>query len=187
MKHVIVIGCGLAGLAAAIAIRRGGHTVEIVEQAPELSYIGAGKYFTQYIMCLCSPSSIVGIQVSSNSSLILRKLGVDKYILPFTTEPVDLKMMRWQDGKVLVQCPLKKPALEEYGSPYWHIHRADLHRGLLECATDLGITLHLDSKVLDVDLDYGSLVTSKGEKLTADFIVASDGRVLFHIFYLEFS
>ncbi|KAH8683828.1 hypothetical protein BGZ61DRAFT_495572 [Ilyonectria robusta] len=126
-------------------------------------------------MCLCSPSSIVGIQVSSNSSLILRKLGVDKYILPFTTEPVDLKMMRWQDGKVLVQCPLKKPALEEYGSPYWHIHRADLHRGLLECATDLGITLHLDSKVLDVDLDYGSLVTSKGEKLTADFIVASDG------------
>lgn len=116
--------------------------------------------------------------MSSNSSRILRKLGVDKYILPYTTEPVDLKMMRWHDGKVLVECPLKEPALKEYGSPYWHIHRADLHRGLLQCATDLGITLHLDSKVVDVDPDQGTFVTSKGDKHTADLIVASDGIVL---------
>lgn len=118
-----------------------------------------------------------GIQVSSNSSRILRKLGVDKYILPYTTEPVDLKMMRWQDGKVLVECPLQEPAHREYGSPYWHIHRADLHRGLLECATDLGIELRLGNKVVEVNPDEPSLVTSSGNKFHADLIVASDGRV----------
>ncbi len=62
---------------------------------------------------------VAGIQVSSNSSRVLRKLGVDKYIEKYCTEPVDLRMMRWQDGQMLVECPLKKPALEEYGSPYW--------------------------------------------------------------------
>ena len=61
----------------------------------------------------------VGIQVSPNSSRVLRKLGIDKYIERFCTEPVDLRMMRWEDGQKLVECPLKTLAHEEYGSPYW--------------------------------------------------------------------
>lgn len=32
-----------------------------------------------------------------------------------------------------------------------HIHRADLHRDLLECATVLGVKVHLESPVIDVD------------------------------------
>jgi len=47
-------------------------------------------------------------------------LGVDKYIERFCVEPVDLRMMRWRDGTILVECPLKGPANEEYGSPYWY-------------------------------------------------------------------
>ncbi|KAK4690386.1 hypothetical protein P7C71_g6390, partial [Lecanoromycetidae sp. Uapishka_2] len=155
--HIVVVGCGLAGLTVAIALQRGGHTVEMLESAPAISYIGAG------------------IQVSPNSSRILRKLGVDKYIEKYCTEPIDLKMMRWKNGQVLVECPLKQPAHEEYGSPYWHIHRADLHRGLLECATDLGIKTHLDSRVIDVDPYAPALTVKGGKTYKADLIVASDG------------
>lgn len=155
--HIVVVGCGLAGLTVAIALRRGGHTVEMLESAPVITYIGAG------------------IQVSPNSSRILRKLGVDKYIEKYCTEPVNLKMMRWKNGEVLVECPLKQPAHKEYGSPYWHIHRADLHRGLLECATDLGIKTHLNSRVLEVDPYAPALTVKGGKKYTADLIVASDG------------
>jgi salicylate hydroxylase len=82
-------------------LAKAGHKVEIVESAAKITYIGAG------------------IQVSSNSSRVLIKLGVDKYIEKYCTEPIDLRMMRWQDGKILVECPLKDPALNEYGSPYW--------------------------------------------------------------------
>ena len=64
-------------------------------------------------------SKDIGIQVSPNSSRILRKLGIAKYIEKFCTEPIDLRMMRWQNGQKLVECPLKKPAHDEYGSPYW--------------------------------------------------------------------
>jgi salicylate hydroxylase len=116
-----------------------------------------------------------GIQVSPNSARILRSLGIHKYIEKHCTEPEDLRMMRWKDGQILVECPLKKPAQEEYGSPYWHIHRADLHRGLLECATDLGIQTYLNNRVVTVEPKVPALVTANGTRITADLIVASDG------------
>jgi len=105
--YIVVEACGLAGLTVAIALQRGGYILEILESAQVISYIGAG------------------IQVLPKSSRILRNLGVNKYIENYCTEPVDLKMMRWKNGQVLVECPLKQPAHDGYGSPYWHIHRAD--------------------------------------------------------------
>jgi salicylate hydroxylase len=84
-------------------LAKAGHKVSIVESAPNIQYIGAG------------------IQISPNSSRILKRLGVDKYIEKHCVEPVDLRMMRWEDGKVLVECPLLKPAKEDYGSPYWYV------------------------------------------------------------------
>ncbi|KAJ7206612.1 hypothetical protein GGX14DRAFT_637692, partial [Mycena pura] len=155
--HVIVIGAGLAGLTVAIALAKGNHQVEILESAPEITYIGAG------------------IQVSPNSSRILRRLGIDEYIERYCTEPIDLRMMRWKNGQILVECPLKEPAHKDYRSPYWHIHRADLHRGLLEAAVDLGCKFHLDARVVSIDPDAGSVLTKDDETYSADLIVASDG------------
>jgi salicylate hydroxylase len=63
---------------------------------------------------------------------------------------------------------------------YWHrhIHRADLHRGLLDAATTLGCKMYLDSKVVKIDPSVPSLTTKNGEVRTADLIVASDGKLL---------
>jgi salicylate hydroxylase len=62
---------------------------------------------------------------------------------------------------------------------YRHIHRADLHRGLLECATSLGIELHLNSRVVEVDPYTPSLVTKDGKRFTGDLVVASDGEPVY--------
>ncbi|CZR51329.1 related to salicylate hydroxylase [Phialocephala subalpina] len=155
--HIIVIGCGLAGLTVAISLAKAGHKVSIVESAPSIQYIGAG------------------IQISPNSSLILRRLGVDKYIQKYCTTPIDLRMMRYANGQTLVQVPLKEPAENEYHSPYWHIHRADLHRGLLQAAEELGCEVHLDSRVTSIDPSTPSLTTKDNKTYTSDLIVASDG------------
>lgn len=105
----------------------------------------------------------------------MRQLGIEKHILPYCTEPIDLRMMRWQDGKILVECPLKDPALGEYGSPYYHIHRADLHRGLVERAEEIGVTIRLNSRVLGVQPEVPSVTVIGGTTIKADLIVASDG------------
>ena len=81
--------------------------MDIVEAAAAIGYIGAG------------------IQISPNSSRVLRHLGVDKYIEKYVLEPIDLKMMSWRSGQVLVHVPLKEPA-KEYGSPYWYVFRVSL-------------------------------------------------------------
>ncbi|RDL40105.1 uncharacterized protein BP5553_00084 [Venustampulla echinocandica] len=130
--HIIVIGCGLAGLTVSIGLAKGGHDVTIVE-------------------------------------------SVDKYIEKYCVEPVDLRMMRWRNGQKLVEVPLKGHARDAYGAPYWHIHRADLHRGLLEAATELGCRVHLDNRVTSIDPSKPSLVTKGGRTFKGDLIVASDG------------
>ena len=59
-----------------------------------------------------------------------------------------------------------------------HIHRADLHRGLLDAATGLGCKMYLDSRVVKIDPAVPSLTTKNGEVHTADPIVVSDGNSL---------
>jgi 2-polyprenyl-6-methoxyphenol hydroxylase-like FAD-dependent oxidoreductase len=42
-QRILVVGCGLAGLTIAIALRRSGHDIEIVEATEKIGYVGAGK------------------------------------------------------------------------------------------------------------------------------------------------
>jgi 2-polyprenyl-6-methoxyphenol hydroxylase-like FAD-dependent oxidoreductase len=44
-QRIIVVGSGLAGLTVAIAAAQAGHEVEILESAPQITYIGAGRAF----------------------------------------------------------------------------------------------------------------------------------------------
>ncbi|MEY4857283.1 MAG: binding domain, partial [Gemmatimonadota bacterium] len=39
---IVIIGSGIAGLSAAIALRSAGATVIVYERAPELTEVGAG-------------------------------------------------------------------------------------------------------------------------------------------------
>ena len=69
----------------------------------------------------------------------------------------------------------------DYGSPYYHIHRADFHRLLLDLAAPL-TTLRLNSTVVSVNPtgspesgEKPSITLSTGEVLTADLIIGADG------------
>jgi len=57
-KNIAIIGAGIGGLTAALALIRQGFGVDVYEQAPELKELGAG------------------VQISSNGRRVLYALGL---------------------------------------------------------------------------------------------------------------
>lgn len=163
--EVVVAGGGLGGLTTALALRQRGLRVTVLEQAPQLGEVGAG------------------IQTAPNASRILLGLGLRRQLEAIHTEPQDQVRRRWQDGAVIAQLPLGDRVKREYGAPYWHYHRADLHRVLLDACRDPDgpgpvVEVHTDAKVVDVDRTEPArpvAITADGRRVAGDVLVGADG------------
>jgi salicylate hydroxylase len=160
---VIVVGAGLGGLAAGIAIRlTGRYAVLVLESAAELQEIGAG------------------IQVSPNCTRLLERWGIARYLEGKAVMPACSRVCRWRDGAILSQARVGEDLQARFGAPYWHVHRADLHSALLRRLEDLGGVLRTASHVVDANTagDYrgqSSVTLRTGEVLACDFVVGADG------------
>jgi len=162
---VVIAGGGLGGLTSALALRRRGLRTVVLEQAPQLGEVGAG------------------IQTAPNASRILFGLGLRTQLESIKTEPTDQVRRRWQDGSIIAQLPLADRVKQRYGAPYWHYHRADLHRVLLDACVDPDgpgpvTEIHTSSEVVDVDRsdpDRPVALTHDGRRFPGDVLVGADG------------
>ncbi|WP_413755472.1 FAD-dependent oxidoreductase [Streptomyces sp. MMBL 11-3] len=155
--RAIVVGAGIGGLAAALSLRRAGHEVTLVEQAPRFTEVGAG------------------IQLAPNATRVLRRLGVLDAVAARAVRPARLSFRAWSDGADICSYLLGPAVEEEFGAPYLLLHRADLH-GALADAVPSGC-VRLGTTVVGVDQDDGAahVTTASGERLGADVVVAADG------------
>jgi salicylate hydroxylase len=116
-----------------------------------------------------------GIQVLPNSSRILRDWGIFDQIDPARlceTDSCDI----WDWKGRLISSMEFEPAVREYGSPFYDLHRADLHKALYERAVELGAQVFVDSQVTDVRFeDAKALVSAAGKTWEADLVVGADG------------
>jgi salicylate hydroxylase len=162
--EITITGGGLGGLTAALALRRQGFRATVLEAAPQLGEVGAG------------------IQTAPNASRILFGLGLRRSLERIHTAPQDQVRRRWADGSIIAQLPLGQQVVDTYGAPYWHYHRADLHRILLEACLDPdgpgpAVTVHTDAKVVELDRtdpDRPVAVTARGLRVAGDVLVGAD-------------
>ncbi len=112
----IIVGGGIGGIAAAIALADNGWPVHVYEQAPEFAEIGAG------------------IQLGPNIVRALDRLGIKQEVLDISWFPDALVMRDALDGHVITRVPVKEIFPKHYQERYAVVHRADLHQCMLRKA-----------------------------------------------------
>ena len=156
--RIAVIGGGIGGLTAALALRQAGFDVDVYEQAPELTEVGGG------------------INMAPNATRILRRLGLAEGLDREGVRPVGTHQRRWQDGRTLQRAPLNPLCEELYGAPHLTIHRADLPGG--DCRRLSGRATSI-SATASSGLPTGATCTEawfdNGVRITVDVLVGADG------------
>ncbi|MEU2653785.1 FAD-dependent monooxygenase [Streptomyces sp. NPDC007325] len=160
--HTAVVGGGIGGLAAALAIARSGHRVTVVERSARFGEIGAG------------------LQLAPNASLALEELGVLDAVRRSAVAPPRLVMMDALTGHQVTALDLRGDAYRErFRHPYLVTHRTDLHGALLAaCEQHSAITLRTGRTVTDAvqtPADVRLHFAETSERLAADAVVAADG------------
>lgn len=157
---IAILGGGLGGLSAAIALRRAGHNVTIYERYDYAGEVGAS------------------LSCASNGGKWLHEWGID----PFEAKPVILKdLVRhdWSSGETEGVYSLGDYKAK-FGFPYYNFHRIDIHNVLKKYATSeegagKPCKLVVKHKAVEVDYKTGFVKFDNGNEISADLIVAADG------------
>jgi salicylate hydroxylase len=157
---VVVIGAGIGGLTAALALLRRGIDVEVYEQAAELKEVGAG------------------IQVSSNGSRVLYALGLADALKQVEVAPTRRVLRHWSTGETWDWFDLGRASVQRYGTPHLMLHRNDLH-GLLTSAVQAlkPDAIRLDRRCTGATSEGGHAEArfEDGATARAAYVIGADG------------
>ena len=158
-RNIGVVGGGIGGLTAALCLARAGHNVQVFEQTDESVATGAG------------------IQVSPNAARVLHHLGLQDALMTKGFLPKATQMRSWRSGRVISETTLGDVALERYGAPYYHIHRADLMDMLVSAVSaEPTIRLNVSSRITNFSQDATGVRLVAGEhEHQVDLLIGADG------------
>ncbi|KAI1742202.1 FAD/NAD(P)-binding domain-containing protein [Xylaria scruposa] len=158
---VVIVGAGIGGLGAGVALNRAGHDVEIYEASSFLNEVGAA------------------IHVAPNFSRVLKSWDCDlDTLLPVHCEGIKVYSA---DLKQISSLGSYKEAVEKFGftDPWLMTHRVDLHNALRLLAEkgfhSRSVKIHLNSKVESVNAETGEVHLMDGRTVKGDLVVGADG------------
>jgi len=113
-KTIGIVGAGIGGLAAAIALRRAGHDVIVFEQAKQFARVGAD------------------INLTPNAVRAMDGLGIGEAARVTAARPSHRISRSYDSGEETSRLEMAETAEQKYGAPQLTIHRADLLAALAE-------------------------------------------------------
>lgn len=161
MQHcsILIAGGGIGGLTAALALLQRGFTVRVLEQSRELREVGAG------------------LTLTPNASRALAALGLAAALDAIGSAPERGVIRHYASGATLVPL-IEEDSRARYGAPVYHVHRADLHRLLLQAIASRWpdtLTTGCEVVALEQDGDSVTAVLGDGQRLRAAALVGADG------------
>ncbi len=158
--EIAVIGGGVGGLTAALALARRGFDVAVYEQAQELGEVGAG------------------LHVSPNGVKVLHALGLEQELAKVAARPRSIVTRHYATGVAYFENAFDDAFDALFGAPFCSLHRADLLAILANAVTAQSrVRLTLDARAVRVDEDHAgaSVAFEDGSRVSATAVVAADG------------
>jgi salicylate hydroxylase len=155
-----IVGGGIGGLTAALALLRKGQDVTVFEQARELREVGAG------------------LQISPNGSRVLFDLGLEAELEAICFEPQGKEIRLWNTGQTWKLFDLGVESRARYGFPYVTAHRNDLHQILVAAIESASPgAIRLDHRVTSVEQTANAVTLSFDGRTEAvfDAAIGADG------------
>jgi salicylate hydroxylase len=159
-KQIMVVGGGIGGMAAALALARGGAQVQLLEQSAVFSEVGAG------------------IQLGPNVTRVLHAWGLSEALHAVAAFPAQLEVRNALDAAVLAVLPLGQAMVRQYGAPYATIARTDIHSLLLDAVRSMdSVQLQVACRITDIaeTKDAVEVTTSLDQTYRTPLLVGADG------------
>jgi salicylate hydroxylase len=160
VSRISVVGGGIGGLSAALALQHFGYRVSVFEQTRELREIGAG------------------VVITPNAMHALNFLGVGERISK-QAGPTEAYLIRhFQTGEVIKIRANGTDYVERFGATYHQVHRADLHAALADAIVRNDpncVFLDHCFEALTQGSDHVVATFTNGKTYASDVLIGCDG------------
>ncbi len=155
-QKICVLGGGIAGLAVSAALAQRGARVTVLEQAPEITEVGAG------------------LQIGPNGFVVMQALGAGQALAERSVRAQGVSLLNGASGRPVFGLDFQRHAADQ---PYYLVHRADLVDVLADAARAAGVKIRLLQEITDVTLtEKGTVLHSKqGAEYCPDVLIGADG------------
>lgn len=153
---IAIIGGGIGGLVAGIALKKAGFSPKIYERADDFGEVGAG------------------ISMSPNATLGLESLGFGEYLNSHANEPVEQRLYHGETGEMLTAID-RRNCRQTYHAAYLQLHRADMLKMLITSFGRENCSMGRALQRVDSRDDGVTLYFEDGTKAEADVAIAADG------------